>query len=151
MKVLFVCLGNICRSPLALGIARSKTQSITFDSAGLSGYHRGESPCKGSQKIAKEYGVSLEGIYSRPVRYPKDDEFDLLVCMDSENYEALIDLGFEKSKIKKMGDFGRGGEDVPDPYYYVEMEGFRKVYLMLEECIERMIEELGAKDENMGN
>lgn len=99
-RILFVCLGNICRSPLAEGIARDLDRSHSFDSAGLSGYHRGERPCKGSLAVAKKYGVSLEGIVSRPIRYPKDNDFDLIVCMDSQIFKiySLLDLREKRSK-----------------------------------------------------
>lgn len=141
-RILFVCLGNICRSPLAEGIARDLDGSHSFDSAGLSGYHRGERPCKGSLAVAKKYGVSLEGIVSRPIRYPKDNDFDLIVCMDSQNFQDLLSLGFEREKIKKLGDFGFDGEDVPDPYYYVGMEGFERVYAMIKECTVNLLKTL---------
>ena len=141
-SILFVCLGNICRSPLAEGIARHFEGEITFDSAGLSGYHRGERPCKGSQAVAQRHHISLEGITSRPIVYPQDDSFDLIVCMDSQNYEDLLELGFDKDKIKKLGDFGFGGEDVPDPYYYVGDEGFERVYAMISEGVKNLLESI---------
>lgn len=141
-RILFVCLGNICRSPLAEGIARELSKEHSFDSAGLSGYHRGEKPCRGSQAVAKKNGISLEGITSRPIRYPKDDEFDLIICMDSQNFQDLLDLGFSKEKIKKLGDFGYEGEDVPDPYYYVGDEGFERVYTMIKECTVNLLKTL---------
>lgn len=140
--MLFVCLGNICRSPLAEGIARHFEGGIVFDSAGLSGYHRGEKPCKGTQEIAQKHHISLEGITSRPIAYPKDDSFDLIVCMDSQNYEDLLERGFSKEKIKKLGDFGFGGEDVPDPYYYVGLEGFERVYVMISEGVKNLLESI---------
>lgn len=140
--MLFVCLGNICRSPLAEGIARHLERGVVFDSAGLSGYHRGEKPCKGTQEIAQKHHISLEGITSRPIAYPKDDSFDLIVCMDSQNYEDLLERGFSKEKIKKLGDFGFGGEDVPDPYYYVGLEGFERVYVMISEGVKNLLESI---------
>lgn len=141
-SVLFVCLGNICRSPLAEGIARHYNQELNSDSAGLSGYHRGEKPCKGSQSIALKYNISLEGIVSRPIRYPKDNDFDLIICMDTQNYQDLLELGFCKEKVKKLGDYGFDGLDVPDPYYYVGMEGFERVYAMIEQGVKNLLEDL---------
>lgn len=141
-SVLFICLGNICRSPLAEGIARHYNQELTFDSAGLSGYHRGEKPCKGSQSIAHKHNISLEGIVSRPIRYPKDNEFDLIICMDTQNYQDLLELGFCKEKVKKLGEYGFDGLDVPDPYYYVGVEGFERVYAMIEQGVKNLLESL---------
>lgn len=137
-----MCLGNICRSPLAEGIARHYNQELSFDSAGLSGYHRGEKPCRGTQSIAKKNHISLEGIVSRPVRYPKDDEFDLIVCMDAQNYQDLLELGFEKGKIAKLGDYGFDGLDVPDPYYYVGIEGFERVYAMIDQGVRNLLQRI---------
>lgn len=141
-SVLFVCLGNICRSPLAEAIGRHYEKEIEFDSAGLSGYHRGETPCSGSKAMAKKYQISLEGIVSRPIRYPQDDRFDLIVCMDTQNYQDLIELGFCEQKVKKLGDFGFDGLDVPDPYYYVGMEGFERVYAMIESGVKNLLENI---------
>lgn len=149
MKVLFVCLGNICRSPLAQGVAEYLNTQYSFDSAGISGYHRGSSPCKGSLWVAQKHNVPLSHIKSRPVRYPKDNEFDLIIALDSNNERDLLEMGFAREKVKKLGDFGFGGLDVPDPYYYVGMEGFEKVYLMIEECVKNLLKELDEK--NLGN
>lgn len=149
MKVLFVCLGNICRSPLAQGIAQKYSKHYVFHSAGISGYHRGSSPCKGSLYVAQKNDVDLSHIKSRPVRYPRDDEYDLIIALDSHNQQDLLEMGFEREKIKKLGDFGFDGLDVPDPYYYVGMEGFEKVYAMIEKCVLNLIRELDEK--NLGN
>lgn len=142
MSVLFVCLGNICRSPIAQAIARHYCQDEVFDSAGLSAYHQGEKPCVAMAEVAKKHQVSLEGIYSRPISFPKDDEFDLIVCMDSQNYQDLLELGFSPEKVKKLGDFGCDGEDVPDPYYFSNSEGFEKVYSMIKQCTVNLLETL---------
>lgn len=150
-SVLFVCLGNICRSPLAEGIARHYDPRGKYDSAGISGYHRGEKPCKGVVVIAKKNDISLEGITSRPIRYPKDNEFDLIVCMDSQNYQDLLELGFSKEKIKKLGDFGFRGEDVPDPYYYIGGEGFAKVFTMIESGVKEMLQTLERNEADLGH
>lgn len=141
-SVLFVCLGNICRSPLAEGIARHYNQELIFDSAGLSGYHRGEKPCKGSQAIAQKNGILLEGITSRPIRYPKDDKFDLIICMDTQNYQDLLELGFDKEKVKKLGYYGFDDLDVPDPYYYVGSEGFERVFAMIESGVKNLLKSI---------
>ncbi|GAA7265508.1 low molecular weight protein-tyrosine-phosphatase [Helicobacter pylori] len=139
-SVLFVCLGNICRSPLAQGIARHYDPYGHFDSAGLREYHQGEKPCKGIEEIAKKYNISLKGITSRCIVYPKDEAFDWIICMDEQNYQDLIKLGFCAQKIKKLGEFGFGGADIPDPYYYVGIEGFEKVYSMIKQGVVNLLE-----------
>lgn len=149
MKILFVCLGNICRSPLAQAIAESCTQKHAFDSAGLSDFHQGSPPCEGSQKIAQKHNLSLKHIKSRPVSFPQDDRFDLLLALDAQNEKDLLKMGFKREKVKKLGDFGFDGLDVPDPYYYKEMEGFEKVYAMIEICVKNLIKEIDAK--NLGH
>lgn len=146
MKVLFVCLGNICRSPLAQGIAESMSKKHLFDSAGTSGYHRGSPPCKGSRWVAQKHNISLSHIKSRPVRYPDDNDFDLIIALDSNNQKDLLEMGFEKKKVKKLGDFGFNGLDIPDPYYYVGLEGFEKIFSMIESCLQVLIKELNDQD-----
>lgn len=145
MKILFVCLGNICRSPLAQGIAENLSSKHSFSSAGISGYHRGSPPCNGSQWIAQSHGISLTHIKSRPVRYPQDDEFDLIIALDSNNERDLLEMGFCREKVKKLGDFGFDGMDVPDPYYYTEKEGFKQIYIMIERCIQNLLKDLDGE------
>lgn len=149
MKILFVCLGNICRSPLAQAIAESHSQKHFFDSAGLSDFHQGSPPCDGSQKVAQKHKLSLKHIRSRPVRFPQDDCFDLLLALDEQNQKALLKMGFAREKVKKLGDFGFDGLDVPDPYYYKDMEGFEKVYKMIEICVKNLLKEIDEK--NLGH
>lgn len=149
MKILFVCLGNICRSPLAQAIAESHSQKHYFDSAGLSDFHQGSPPCEGSQKIAKMHHISLDHMRSRPVVLEKDDQFDLLVGMDEENQKALLKMGFAQNKVKKLGSFGLKGMDIPDPYYFTKIEDFEKIYQMIEVCIKNFLKEIDAK--TLGN
>ncbi|HMY10515.1 MAG TPA: low molecular weight protein-tyrosine-phosphatase, partial [Turneriella sp.] len=95
-SVLFVCLGNICRSPLAQGIFEHQVRQAGIekdydaDSAGTSGWHEGEPPHGGSIRIARKYGISIERQRSRPV-HPKDAEiFDYIIAMDTANRESLL-------------------------------------------------------------
>ena len=91
-SILFVCLGNICRSPIADGIAnkiaREKNLDLYIDSAGTSAFHKGEPPCENSQKVAKKYGINISGLKSRPI-VPKDlEEFEIVVAMDCLLYTS---------------------------------------------------------------
>ena len=123
-SVLFVCLGNICRSPLAEGVARAKAKkkniSIKIASAGLSRYHNGEAPCLVSQKLAKKHGVDISTIRSQHISEFALNSFDLVVALDESNKQELLALGLKN--VKKLGDFGFGGKDVADLYYEPEKE-----------------------------
>lgn len=142
MKILFVCLGNICRSPLAQGIAENMSTIHYFDSAGISAYHQGSLPCEGSLWVAQKHGISLTHIRSRPIVFPQDDQFDWIIALDSQNQKDLIHLGFDEKKVKKLGEFGLDGLDIPDPYYYVGFEGFEKIFSMIECCVQNLLRKL---------
>lgn len=142
-SILFVCLGNICRSPLAEGVAREFIKkynlSLKVDSAGTSGWHIDEEPCAGSRQVAKRHNFSIDDLRGRRVSVYADEAFDLIIALDSSNYKDLLQLGFEKSKVKKLGDFGLKGADVPDPYAYRDAEGFEKVYQMIAFCVKNLL------------
>ena len=135
MKILMVCLGNICRSPLAEGILKNKLSEDYFvDSAGTIGFHEGEAPDKRSIDIAKKYGLDISSQKSRPIRKSDLENFDLVFCMDKNNFRDVMKLAedSQKHKIKLILENER---EVPDPYYGGS-EGFDKVYRMLDEACE---------------
>ncbi|WP_075998190.1 low molecular weight protein-tyrosine-phosphatase [Salaquimonas pukyongi] len=130
-RILFVCLGNICRSPLAEGLfnhhlTRSGTEwTATADSAGTSGWHDGEPPHEGSMKAANKLGVSLAGQVSRQLTRADFAEFDVILGMDRSNVENLRRLEAEnpdaKAQIGLFLDYaGLGMKDVPDPWGHGE-------------------------------
>lgn len=151
MKLLFVCLGNICRSPSAEAVVHAKLrkckldESVEVDSAGTSGYHEGEMADGRMMTHAKKRGYELTSI-SRQIR-PKDfEEFGMIIAMDASNFQNLMSMAknpSQKNKISMMTDFSEkyDGEDVPDPYYGGSM-GFEKVLDILEDCAEGLIEEI---------
>lgn len=145
-SILFVCLGNICRSPLAEGIARNLLANVSMelkiDSAGTGAYHIGEPPCERSVAIAKLRGVDISGLRARAVN-PYDKElFDLFVVMDMQNFHDMVNVKqFEENKVVKLGNFGFEGEDVPDPYFFSGNEGFDIVYDMIEVGVKNMLKE----------
>jgi len=143
--ILFVCLGNICRSPLAEGIARDLAQKrgmdLKIDSAGTSGWHIGESPDSRSIEVAKNNGIDISCLKGRKVNAYNDDSFDLIVAMDRQNYQDLLRF-FSKDKVVLMGDYGLEGRDIPDPYHYRDLEGFKKIYEMLYLAINRLYDEI---------
>lgn len=142
-SILFVCLGNICRSPLAHGIAENyvikNNLDIKVDSAGTSSFHLGENPCENSIKVAKNHGIDISKQHSRQVSLDDFYSFDLIVALDSSNYYDLKSMGC--SNLVKLGDFGANGEDVPDPYFFNGFEGFDKVFSMIEICVKKLINE----------
>lgn len=143
MKILFVCLGNICRSPLAEAIARDyslkKSYKIEVDSCGTGDWHIGEAPCLDSQKIAKIRGLNISSYKARQVNTNDFKEFDIIVGLDSKNIASLKNLGYKTPLL--LGDFGFGGEDVPDPYFFDGFEGFDKVFDMIEICVKNLLDE----------
>ncbi len=144
LSVLFVCLGNICRSPAAEGVMEAMAReagragAYRLDSAGLYGGHAGEMPDRRMQIHAKARGYSLMH-RSRPVRESDFDDFDLIVAMDASNRQGLMRLAptpEAQDKIVMMTDFCRhhpGADHVPDPYYE-GAEGFELVLDLLEDA-----------------
>lgn len=141
VKVVMVCLGNICRSPLAEGILQSKVgNSIFVDSAGTADYHVGELPDKRSIAVAKKYGIDITKQRGKHFTKKHLEEFDYIYVMDKSNYENVIQLATSatnKQKVKLILNELHPNEnlEVPDPYYGGD-EGFQKVFQMLDEACE---------------
>lgn len=142
MKILMVCLGNICRSPLAEGILRNKLKErgldAEVDSAGTAAYHIGEKPDRRSIEIAEKYDIDIT--YQRARQFEMSDfkRFDLIYAMDRHNYEDLKAMArdpLERQKVKMILNEVNPGENrsVPDPYYGGK-DGFINVYKMLDEA-----------------
>ena len=143
-KILFVCLGNICRSSLAHGIAqhiaKDKGLDLIIDSAGTSNWHEGEAPCDHSIKIARQYEVDISQQRSRPVTKQDIEDFDYIVAMDAQNKSDLENFGF--ANVYLLGDFGGyKGANVPDPYFFNGFEGFEKVFEMVDVCVKDFLEQ----------
>jgi protein-tyrosine phosphatase len=142
-SVIFVCLGNICRSPIAEGCARKIVQqnnlNIKVDSAGTGDWHVGETPCENSIQISMENGVDISDLRARQIT--KDDlvKFDLIVALDDNNYRDLKLMGAKN--IVKLGDFGYDGVDIPDPYFFQGFDGFDEVFKMIDVCVKNMFED----------
>ena len=140
-SILFVCLGNICRSPIAEGIAKKLIDvgdhAIIVDSAGTGSWHVGEAPCKHSVTVAQNHGVDISGLRARQVKKSDFNAFDLIVALDSSNYRDLKALGCQN--LVKLGDYGFKGADVPDPYFFDGLEGFEHVYAMIESCVRELL------------
>jgi protein-tyrosine phosphatase len=138
-KILMVCLGNICRSPLAEGIMRAKlSKDFIVDSAGTGGWHAGELPDKRSISTAKNRGLDITSQKARQFKISDFDTFDYIYVMDNSNYKDVMALAPNeeaKSKVKLILNelFPNENVDVPDPYYGGQ-DGFENVFNMLNEA-----------------
>lgn len=149
-SVLFVCLGNICRSPLAHGIAQNIAKEINLelniDSAGTSNWHAGEVPCDNSIRVAKQHKIDISRQYSRMITQEDINSFHYVIAMDRQNKEDMEAFGFKN--VYLLGDFADyQGEDIPDPYFFNGFEGFEKVYTMVSACVKDFMAKV--KDENL--
>jgi protein-tyrosine phosphatase len=151
VQILMVCLGNICRSPLAEGILASKLPKDKFkvDSAGTGSWHIGHAPDERSIATAKKNGLDISNQRGRQFSSSDFDAFDYIFVMDSSNYETVISLAKSqehKDKVRMILDelFPNENVDVPDPYFGLP-NGFNMVYQMLDEVCDVISEKLIAK------
>ena len=148
MKILMVCLGNICRSPLAEGILSSKGKhlNIEVDSAGTSAYHIGKKADIRSIEIANKYTIDLNQQRARQFSRADFDKFDIIYAMDTNNYTHIISLASSKTERKKikmiLNEINPNTyQSVPDPYYGGE-NGFQDVYNMLVKACDKIIQNI---------
>lgn len=147
MKVLMICLGNICRSPLAEGILKQKIAAKGLhwevDSAGTSGYHDGELPDRRSIAVAAAHNLDITNQRSRQITKADLDAYDWLLVMDSSNYnnvKKICTTQEQVEKIKLIMNFVAPARNTPVPDPYWEDDGFEQVYQMLDEACEAFIE-----------
>lgn len=142
-KVLMVCLGNICRSPLAQGIFEEKTKNLSFqvDSAGTAGYHIGSAPDHRSIAVALNHGIDLRNQKARKFESCDFDKFDYIFVMDKSNYKDVLALATSAEMAKKVHLFLPNGNEVPDPYYG-DTEGFEHCFKLLNEASEYWIKNM---------
>jgi len=152
MKILFVCLGNICRSPLAEGIMAYKIKkyglNVEVDSAGFETFHRGDPADPRSLAVAAEHGIDLSGHVARMFSVRDFDHFDLIYVMDRRNYNDVMGMARDsqdESKVDFMLNLIAPGENrqVPDPWYGGR-EGFGKVYQMLDQACDQLLKEIST-------
>lgn len=153
-SVLMVCLGNICRSPLAEGILRNKAQQldlqIRIDSAGTSNYHIGQQPDKRSIANARKHGIDISQLRARQFSKSDFDNFEYIFVMDSFNYNdvvALAENDKEKEKVELILNraFPESYLNVPDPYHGNE-DGFEHVFQLLENACDAIIKTIIKKN-----
>jgi protein-tyrosine phosphatase len=150
MRILMVCLGNICRSPLAEGILRHKINNRALnwhiDSAGTAGWHKDTPPHELSCKVAKQNGFDISDQRSRPLAFEDFDRFDYLFVMDRSNYSNVKQLAgerFDPNQVKMILNEVYPGEnrEVPDPWSY-GIDAYNEVYAMLDQACEYLIENI---------
>lgn len=149
-RLLFVCLGNICRSPLAEGVMRQLLvergllDRIEVDSAGTGAWHAGEAPDPRSAEVARRHGVSLDGQRARQVEDDDFEDFDLLLAMDTQNESDLLarsPMEFADRIVRLRAYDPQGDGDVPDPYYGGP-QGFELMYAMIHRSCEALLDSL---------
>jgi protein-tyrosine phosphatase len=151
VKIVMVCLGNICRSPLAEGILASKLPPNTFhvDSAGTGSWHIGQSPDERSIAVAQKNGLDISKQKGRQFSSADFDTFDYIFVMDNSNYDnviALAETHEHKQKVKLIMNelTPNQNQDVPDPYFGMH-NGFDIVYKMLNDACEVIAQKLITK------
>ncbi|XP_071445123.1 low molecular weight phosphotyrosine protein phosphatase 1-like [Hetaerina americana] len=140
-KILFVCLGNICRSPMAMAIFRNLTDDWDCDSAALGPWHTGNSPDRRAIKTLESYGIKLTHA-ARMITSNDFHTFDIIMGMDHENIKTLRGMAPPKTenKIKLITEFDPEKADiVPDPYYDSGAEGFDLCYKICKRSLEKFL------------
>jgi protein-tyrosine phosphatase len=159
MKILMVCLGNICRSPLAEGILRHKASEAglhwSLDSAGTNnGYHVGEAPHHLSQKVARLHSIDISQQRARSFAAEDFDEFDKIYAMSKDVLEDIKRIARNKFDSKKadllMNELFPGRNmDIPDPWYGPE-PGYHEVFRMIGSACDRIVERYGVREAGFG-
>ena len=161
-KVLFVCMGNICRSPMAEGMFRKAIreagleQQVEADSAGTHAYHVGDAPDQRAQQAARQRGADISQLRGRKVADTDFEAFDYILAMDGDNYSMLIDRAPSRhhGKIQRLLSFSRKypNLDVVDPYYGGP-QGFEENLDMIEDAVQGLIRDIAGNqpaDKRMG-
>ena len=146
-KILMVCLGNICRSPLAEGILQSKVNpdQVFVDSAGTAGYHVGSTPDPRSIEVARKHGIDISHQRTRQFTAEDFKAFDVIYVMDKSNYRNVMALATSQADREKvallLGNISGNTSEVPDPYYGGP-SGFDHVFDLIDEACEIISNEL---------
>jgi protein-tyrosine phosphatase len=156
IRILMICSGNICRSPLAecvlrkRAIERGAKDRLHIDSAGIGSWHAGECPDPRVCDVASRNGVVMTGT-AREITRGDLSHFDMLVCMDQSHREHVLHMGAAPARVRMLLEFDPacGSDEVPDPYYG-GAEGFEAVYRLIDSACERLLERVLAGEEGAG-
>lgn len=150
MRILMVCLGNICRSPMAEGILKAKVEKMNLDvvcdSAGTSDYHIGEPPDERARECMKRHGQSIENLRARQFQVDDFENFDMIYAMDASNYNNILKLARTDDDQKKVVMILNESQpnrnmQVPDPYFGGDA-GFDQVYGLLDAACDAILEKM---------
>ncbi len=151
IRILFVCMGNVCRSPMAEGIFQHLLKQhgladrVMIDSAGTHAYHAGKAPDPRAIRAAQARGIDISGLRARQVGPGDFEEFDLILAMDEHNYDSLLFTGakHQQGKLGYLLDYAPHlkTRNLPDPYYGGEV-GFERVMDMIEDACEGLLRHL---------
>jgi protein-tyrosine phosphatase len=147
IHVLFVCLGNICRSPMAEGVFRNVLKQenllskVSVDSAATSSWHIGSPPHKGTLAILKKYNISAEGLVGRQLTREDFEKFDYIIGMDESNINNIFEITGKPQhpKIIRLLDLTEHNKDVPDPYY---TGNFEETYQLVTDGCQALLEKI---------
>jgi protein-tyrosine phosphatase len=147
-RICFICMGNICRSPLAENVFRHKVRQrgldsqFVIDSAGTGGWHAGEPPDPRVRSVAQSQGIQMSGA-ARQIKREDFARYDFLICMDDENREHILNMGAPPEKVRLLLECDQNAQcrEVPDPYYG-GADGFEHVFKLVEAACEPLLNEL---------
>jgi protein-tyrosine phosphatase len=153
INVIFVCLGNICRSPLGEGVFRELVRQrgwehlFHIDSAGTAAYHAGEAPDPGSRKVAKKHGISIDEQRARPFTSADLDRWDYIIAMDASNHANIMKLGKNRGELFLMREFDpvEKGGSVPDPWSLGD-NAFQESFDIIHRSCEKLLDYIAQSD-----